>query len=561
MSDDNAKELIKRGEKCFSARENMLVLWQELAEQFYPERADYITERDQGDRFADHLYTTDPVMLRRELGDAFSWLRNENREWFKQTIPDDRFKKQRDVEAWFEAQTQVQRRVLYERQSRFKRAMKEGEHDFACIGNAVLSCEERDGGGLRFLDHHVRDCAWYDNAVGEADTLYRKFDMAARQMVQFFNRRDDYLHESVTRCLEQGQDKDKTFAIMHCMMPARDYEYRTKRRRPKDAAWVSVYLDVANQRCIREAPSFEFRYVVPRWATISGSVYGVSPAAMVALPEARMVQVLARIIQEAGEKSIDPPMLAHESGVRGEVNLQASGLTWISETYAEKATGEALRPLYLAKNPGLGVDLFLKSLQSLKEAWYVSKLSLPEHGTRTAYEVSQLIEEAIRANVPLFEPVETEFHLPVLDLSASILLRAGAFGTPQEMPDSLRRWLANGNEFTFEFSNPLKDAIERNKVMQYQGVMGLRSMALEQGVDLSHNYDDDAMARDATRGTGAPASWLRDEKEAAQIAEQKKQQQALQQTAAAIGGGAAVAEQIGKAGQSLGMIEGGRKAA
>ena len=55
------------------------------------------------------------------------------------------------------------------------------------------------------------------------------------------------------------------------MMPSVDYEYVTRAKPKIKAPFVSIYLDVSNGGIIREAPSFEFRYIVERWSTMPGS--------------------------------------------------------------------------------------------------------------------------------------------------------------------------------------------------------------------------------------------------------------------------------------------------
>jgi hypothetical protein len=61
----DAQQLIKQGDHLFGKKSPILNLWQEIAEQFYPERADFTVCRSLGDEFADHLMTSYPVMARR----------------------------------------------------------------------------------------------------------------------------------------------------------------------------------------------------------------------------------------------------------------------------------------------------------------------------------------------------------------------------------------------------------------------------------------------------------------------------------------------------------------
>ena len=556
MSDDNAKELKKRGDKLFAARSNVLNLWQEIGDNFYPERAEFTTERlaysDVG--FADHLFATDPVLMRRDLGNAFSsMLRPRGREWFKLDVEHEPSKEAPGVADWLDWASGVMRRAIYDRRARFVRATKEADMDFAAFGNAVLSVEaDIVPATLRYRTYHLKDCAWAENHDGVVDYMCRDICMSARQMKQKFSLPRDVLHESVSKACEKEPDKE--FKARHYLMPAADYEYLSKRQRPA-APYVSVYMDCTNEKTIREAPAPEFSYVVPRWATLSGSPYGLSPAAVTALPDARMMQALARIIQEAGEKSVDPPLKATEDAVRGEINLYGGGVTWIDREYDEK-TGLALEPINLGKDAGLGLHLFDRIQLVLQNAWYLSKLNLPQQGQKTAFETAQLVEEFIRGAVPLFEPAETEYNLPLLDLTAQILIRVGAFGQPGELPQALR-----GRDLTFSFSNPLQDAVEKAKVLQFQTVVGLYTAAASMDPSVMADIDLRTATRDATRGSGAPADWLHEQEEADKEAETIKGKMQMGEAIGAAGAGGQAAEAVGKGVQALSPQPQKRKAA
>lgn len=543
---DAIKDLITQGDKMFSSRGRIMSLCQEMAEHFYPEAADFTATRLPGDVFADHLFACDPILMRRQLGDAYSYLRAKNREWYEMMAEGDDLDDDQAAQVWFDMATQTQRNAMYDPVALFDRAMKAGEHFYAAFGNCVLSCElNARGTALRYNHHHFKDNAWCENADGRVDNNHRNFKMTARQISKFFTAAGDVIPECVQEALDK-KEFHKEFNLRHVMMPAADWEFTTKRPRPAGADWVSIYVLLDEKKLIREAVSFEFRYVIGRWAPQLGSAYGLSPAAITALPEARMLQALARIIQEAGEKSVDPPMMMHEKAIRGDVQLYAGGSTWVDRTY-DGELKDAIQPIFLGKDPRLGVDLLMRSKMLLEQAWFVNQLQLPAAGPEmTAYQVSQIIEQHIRANVPLFEPAEAEIYQPILNLTASILLRVGAFGDPRQIPESLQ-----GRDITFRFSNPLQDAVEKQKVLMFQGMTQLYAMGSAIDPNIKADLDVRKSFRDAVRGSGAPPDWLTDKDEADEAVEQMQQAQALQQMAAQAGGAGAAAEAVGKGVQSL----------
>lgn len=384
--------------------------------------------------------------------------------------------------------------------------------------------------------------------------MHRNMMMPAHQMKSRWG--EGRMHKDVQKACEKHETADKEFKVRHIMMPVADYQYETRKRAPKGAKYVSIYIDCTNQHLISEAPSYEFRYIVPRWQTISGFQYAVSPAAIVAVPDARMINALARIIMEAGEKTVDPPIKAKNEAVVGGINLYASGITWIDRQYDEKQ-GMAIEPLLPGnRQVGLGVDLLERTRLILQEAWYLNKLTLPQRQEKTAYETAQLIEEYVRANIPLFEPLETTYNSAILQESFDILMRVGAFGPREEIPDAL-----SDREFTFSFSNPLQDAMKKAKVYQFETAFNITNMAM--AIDQAARFDLKARdaARDAIDGTGAPATWLTDKDEADEAAEESAQKAQMAEMAAGVGAAGQAAGEVGKAVESFAKAGEARRAA
>ena len=55
---------IERKVNDLFSRGSLLSLWQNIADNFYPERAEFTLSRTLGEEFADHLSTSYPVLAR-----------------------------------------------------------------------------------------------------------------------------------------------------------------------------------------------------------------------------------------------------------------------------------------------------------------------------------------------------------------------------------------------------------------------------------------------------------------------------------------------------------------
>ena len=78
----DVKQLRELGDNLFGKALPLRGLWQEIADNFYPERADFTIWRPLGTDFAANLMTSWPVMCRRDLGNQIStMLRPTARPW------------------------------------------------------------------------------------------------------------------------------------------------------------------------------------------------------------------------------------------------------------------------------------------------------------------------------------------------------------------------------------------------------------------------------------------------------------------------------------------------
>src|SRR5258705_4787355 len=160
------QELIQIGDQLYSKRFPLLTLWQSFAENFYPMRADMTRVRYISEEFASYLMTGRPVLAHRELSNAISAiLRPRNMGWFKASTGEDEIDKDPASQAWLEAVTRSMRRVMYDYNSQFTRATKEGDADYILFGQCVIEPRFNAGvTGMLYRTWHLRDCVWAENA-------------------------------------------------------------------------------------------------------------------------------------------------------------------------------------------------------------------------------------------------------------------------------------------------------------------------------------------------------------------------------------------------------------
>jgi hypothetical protein len=545
--DSRARDLIDQGNRLFAKRESLMSLWQEVADNFYPQRADFTTTRTIGTDFAADLNSSVPLLVQRELGSSIgSMTRRKDTEWFALSVN----RKDRLDDAgrkWLEWATGVQRSAMYDKDAVFTRATTEGDNDWAAFGQCVISQEINwQKTALLYRCWHLRDVAWCDDGNGIVGDRHHKVRPTAKWLAEQFGEKN--LHKRVQDCL-QGRGKDP-YTEINCrrvLIPAGGYDDISKGRK---LPWVSVYIDEDNQHVINERPSWTPVYIIPRWQTVSGSQYAFSPAVIAGLPDARLIQAMTLTLLEAGEMSVRPPMQAVSDAIQGGIQLWAGGITAIDANYDERM-GPALKPVYERDgNLPFGMEMLIRKEETIARAFYLNKLrSIPQKPDMTAYEVSQHLRDWIREASPLFAPLEDDYNATLCEQTFTDLMRANAFGPWQDIPQSIRSL-----DTEWAFDSPLSQAIEREKGQKFLEAKGLIMEATEIDSSCVSMLNARKSLRDALSGIRVPADWLNSERQVEAAARERMEQQQQAQQAALAQQQAKTAVDAGKAAESFAAV-------
>lgn len=549
--DPKGDEVCRQAEEAFKAKENLDLFWQETAENFYPERADFTIDRLAGEDFASKLYNSQPILFRRDFaGWLGSVLRPKGRDWFMPRARIDQINDSTQVQAYFERRAKTTRNLLYDIRSHFTSSQVQADHDYAAFGNSVCSCEERtDKAGFRYRTWHLRDCAWRENADGDIDTMFRKYKLSVRQLCEREQTRGWSIHSKVKdKLTNAGGDK---INCLHVAMPLIQYDYTRKTKRVKAGPldWISLDIDMINRCVMAEKLLPWFPYAVSRWHRVSSSPYGFSPSVVCSIPDARTIQVMTWSILEAGEKAVEPPLVGVREAIQGGVNTYSGGITWVDRLYDER-TGEALRALELGKNPQLGEALMEAMKGTMMDAWYLNKLFLPPMGDgdkMTAAEVARRDAEYLRVAQPIIDPAEQERNGWILDLTMTMAIALGYWGPPDQIPRELK-----GQDIDITYDNPIEDARKRAKANSYRESAEIIALQAQIEPTVISQFDSNKAFREAIQGV-APPDWLLDEQDAE---EARGQAQAQAQTEKMSGDLAMAAEAAGKAAPALKAIQG-----
>jgi len=170
------KDLIERGAVLFKERMAITSLWQEIAENFYPQRADFTLTRYIGEEFANHLYSSYPIIVHRDLSTSFAaMLRPRRKDWFELSV-EDAENISKGATEWLQFATKRMKQAMYDRKAQFIRATTEGDADFAAFGQCCISRIinwKAPKPHLLYRSWHLRDVAWSEKADGQIGEIFR----------------------------------------------------------------------------------------------------------------------------------------------------------------------------------------------------------------------------------------------------------------------------------------------------------------------------------------------------------------------------------------------------
>lgn len=524
--------IIESGDRLFAERQPLLLHWQELAEHFYFERADFTVLHSIGEDYASGAMTAVPALARREMGNLYrAMLRPVD--FFTIKATDDRRNKAEDAKQWLEYATKLQRAAMYRRGANFTKATTAGDHDHVTFGQCVVGVSPTpDRDGIYYRNWHLRDCAWSEDFAGSVQDFHRNESTPLSVLIRLFG-------DKVPAKLRADAEKNphRKIKARHVVVPSNAYDFGDFKPRP-DHQWVSIWV-MPEENVTLEMVSRSYRgYIVPRADTVSGSQYARSPFTSIILPDARTKMAIERILLEAGEKAVDPPMIAVQDALRSDIGLYAGGITLVDIDYDEK-TGEALRPVN-ADHSALpfGQDMSMRYDQVIREGMMLTKVNLPLTEGMTAYQIRKIMEQQWRQNLPIFEPVETEYSEPLCAESFAVMRSLGAFPA-NEIPDSLR-----GADVDFSFQSPLKDIENESKAQKLQEGMAIIQIGAELDPSVAEIARPMEIVRDTLGAIGWPTDWTKTPDQLAAAVKQKNEAMAEQR---AVQEAAGAAEAVGKA--------------
>jgi len=514
FSEEDIKDVIKRYTKARSSRSVWESNWQELAEYIIPERANITTSSMPGQKKTSKIVDTTALDALELWASGLNGLMtNEALDWFSLKLANDNLNDDQDVAIWLEDTANRMHAAI--RESNFQMEIYECYLDAGSLGTTSIYITEGVTTALQFQARHINEICIAENSDGFVDTIFREFELTARQIKQQFG--EDSLTPSMKSISKD--DEDKLFKLFHHVYPRSD-DQREKddngdfKENAKSMPFASVYIALDEKKVLAEGGYPEFPYAVPRTKKMTGEIYGRSPS-WNALPDIKMVNAMCKTYLRTIQKMADPPVALSDEGWLLPIRLSAGGINLYSDAGGQ-ATGREIKTIGTGSQPQFADKEIESRRQSIKQKFFYDLWMLPEQPNMTATEVLERIQQKLRIIGPFLGRFQYELLKPIVLRVFGIMYRAGKL---LEIPEVLARIPGS---VKIVFTSPISDAQQAYQAEALNKTMMMASPMLQVAPESIDNIDSDAIVRFYWDTMRAPMSLLRKEADVDKIREDRQ---------------------------------------
>lgn len=390
--------------------------WDIISRYVYINRGYFLVTHYPGYNQSRWLFNSTAVQSNLNLASVIQGnLTNPNSKWFALELDDEIDETTEEKDFLFQATNKVLN-VFNSSAGGFQLHNHEFLMSLTALGSSCMFVEDDLDKEIQFFSPHLSQIYIQENRWGFVDTVFRKFKMSIRQMIQQWG--EEKVGNEVMKMAEANIDDE--IEILHhvCPVESSGEEYSAEKSTMK---FHSCYINLNHKKLLDEGGYNELPYIFTRWYRMQGEKYGRSPA-WDCLADIRMVNTMQREYIRSVELAGSPPLLTADDGVLGTVRIQPNV---VINGAINNMTGQAkIQPLQLGNN----IQDLLANIQAteerIKNAFFDKLLINQAQGPQmTATEVQQKAQERMELLAPQIGRIQSEYLNPIVKRVFNILLR------------------------------------------------------------------------------------------------------------------------------------------
>lgn len=509
-TDDKTKYIIHKFNHIQTRRCNYEPQWRDINKYIIPERGkNFGGKTSEGTPINQQTFDSTAIKACEDLASGLqSMLTSPSARWF-QLSPGDKYITENSYAAreWIQTVENIMYFVFQSPQMKFYNNTHQCYLDIAAFGTAVMLIEaDYQKQLIKFKSIQLDECYIDENSFGEVDTLFRKFEFSPHQILQEFQ---GNLDNATIAELEELADKEPTrkIEILHAVFPR--LTRKEQSLLPENMPYASFYIRLDKNQILSESGYREFPYVVPRWYTRSGEVYGTSPG-MTCLSDVKMLNQMSRTTIIGARKRVQPAYQMPDDGFLEPLDIRPDAVN-----YYRSGTNDRIEPINMAGDVGLGLDMEEQRRMSIRNTFYADLMFDNKTARMTTQEVLQREEARMRIMAPQLGRMHVEFMSPIIRRTFSILTR---FNLIPPMPEELASTYLKP-DYISPVARAQKILQATNVQRMFEQMAGFAQIAPE----IFDGISPDGLAKWLTDLYDAPTSIQRSQEEVQQLREQRQQ--------------------------------------
>jgi len=494
--------------------------WKEVAEVVLP-RSDWFRAagRVPGDKHTEQLFdATAPLALERFSAAMESMLTPRTQRWHGLRPRDESLAENDEVKVWCDQAVDVMFKNRYAPTANFASQANDVYGSLGAFGTGGMFIDEHVGRGIRYRSVHLAEMCIAENHQGVIDSVYRKFNLTARQAVQKFGK--DRLSVRLLTDFEKAPETQHEF--IHAVFPNENRQHG--RKDAKGMPVCSYYVEVRAKGIVSEGGYRKMPYAIGRYMVGPKEEYGRGPA-MTILPEIKMANEMSKTIIRAGQLAVHPPLLLQEDGALTVMNLKPGGMNF-------GGVNDQGQPVVHAFNSqtrvDIGEEMVERRRKAINDAFLVTLFQiLVESPAMTATEAMLRAQEKGALLAPTMGRQQSEFLGPLIERELDILFHAGML---PPMPQAL---VEAGGLLDVEYVSPLNRAQRAEEGVAILRTLETVAPLAQVDATVLDIFDHEAIVRELAEINGVPAKLLRTRDQVAAMKEGQAQAAQAQQLLAA----------------------------
>lgn len=421
--DPRADEAIRRWDELKSERSHHEGDWDEIARLMRgPARGGFTSADPSLMRNAKAL-TSLPIIAQTSFAASlYGTMTNPANRWMGFSIPDQDLAQYQPVKLWLDAVSRITLASFRPSVSTFYTNAMPFFSDIACFGNAAQYDEARPSEGkILDLTLSMAEIVWEIDAFGRVVGVIRKTRLSPVAAARWFG-----IDNLPTRMAQQAKDgvHEKRDFYQHVRL---NDDWEPRRLGPRGKRWVSLHIAADDRAVIREGGYDDMPFDAARWEVDTGQTYGYGPGS-VALPDVRMANRMDDANMRSAQFAADPTKLAPDRE-----SWPISGVVRPGSTIygGVNARGERMiHTLDRSSGTGLTIEMYQQRLNSIREAFHNTLLSLTSRTGVTEVEALEYQEQRLRLQAPNMGRVQEEYLAPKTARRFAMLWKAKQLPPP-----------------------------------------------------------------------------------------------------------------------------------